>query len=171
MVRPFINRALIALALTLTLGCDPTPPPAPAAKPAQATTPPRPSVVSPSFKVFHQTADTITLVTKETATDGEIEAILWQLRDAAHTHTFDKLHIEQKFVDAGKPPIWFHIYRGAKCASEKYANGNPPCGGSYHSAGDYTFDSSHNWDKGVLRHADDTETQLWNPEAPYTAAP
>jgi len=171
MIRPALNCALITLALTLGLGCNSAPAPAPAPKPAQPTTPPRPTVAPPTFKVFHQTADTLTLVTKEAATDEEIEAILWQLRDAAHSHTFDKLHINQKFVDAGKPPIWFHIYRGAKCASEKYTDGKLPCGGSYHSAGDYTFDSSHNWDKGVLRHTDDSETQLWNPDAPYTAAP
>jgi hypothetical protein len=164
-----LDRTLIAFALTLALGCNSTPPPAPTPKLAQATTPPRPTVAPPAFKVFHQTADTITLVTKENATDEEVEAILWQLRDAAHTHTFDKLHIDQKFIGARKPPIWFHLYRGAKCASEKYASGNPPCGGSYHAAGDYTFDTSRNWDDGLLRHADDTETPLWNPDAPYTA--
>lgn len=156
---------LLAATLTLTFGCNSAPPPAPAPKPAQATTPPRPRIAPPPFKVFHQTADTVTLVTKEAATDEEVEAILWQLRDAAHTHTFDKLHIDQKFIDARKPIVWFHIYRGAKCASEKYASGAPPCGGSYHSAGDYTFGDykNHDWDKGLLRHADDTETPLWNP--------
>lgn len=173
MVRQIVSRALIALALSLVLGCNSTPPSTPAPKFAQATTPPRPTVVPPAFKVFHQTADTLTLVTKETATDEEVEAIIWQLRDAAHSHTFDKLHIDQKFVDTRKPIVWFHIYRGAKCASEKYASGNPPCGGSYHSAGDYTFGDykNHDWDNGILRHADDTETPLWNPDIPYTAAP
>jgi len=171
MIRTSANRTLIALALSLILGCNSTPPPAPTPKPAQAATPPRPTVPPPPFKIFHQTADTITLVTKDNATDEEIEAILWQLRDAAHNHSFDKLHIDQKFVDARKPIVWLHIYRGAKCASEKYASGAPPCGGSYHSAGDYTFGDykNHDWDNGLLRHADDTETPLWNPDAPYTA--
>jgi len=173
-VAPSALSILIALALTFSLGCNSTPPPTPTRKPAQATTPPRPTVAPPTFKVFHQTADTITLVTKETATDEEVKAILWQLRDAAHAHTFDKLKIGQKAVDAGAPTVWFHIYRGAKCASEKYADGAPPCGASYHAAGDYTYGggtANPQWDKGVLHHGEDQETPLWNSETPYVAPP
>ena len=49
------------------------------------------------------------------------------------------IKIPQKEVDADGTNVWFHIYRGTKCAPEKYAPGAPPCGGSYHAAGDYTF--------------------------------
>ena len=55
-------------------------------------------------------------------------ALIYQLRDAAHTRTFDKLNIPQKAVDARDPMVWFHIYRGPKCAAEKYADGKLPCG-------------------------------------------
>ena len=135
----------------------------------RSTTPP------PIFKLFHQTADSFTLVTTPTATDAQIAAILWQLRDAAHTHTFDHLNIPQKLVDARDPMLWFHLYRGPKCASEKYTEGKLPCGASYHAAGDYTCGGGahHDWDSGVLLHhtttGEDQETQLWPPGSPYTA--
>lgn len=167
------RRSLIlvsALALSLT-ACN-SKPPAPAPKPAaqQPHFPARPAVAPPPFKLFHQTADTLTLVSKPDATDDEIAAILWQLRDAAHNKTFDALHIPQSFVDARKPIVWFHVYRGAKCASEKYTSGKLPCDASYHGAGDFTFGDYKNpqWSDGELRHADGSETQLWNPDAPYT---
>ena len=162
------------LSIALLLGCKSTPPPAPAPKAQQALTPLRPNVQPPAFKVFHHDESTFTLVTKETATDEEIESLIWELRDAAHTRTFDKLEISQKLVDARKPIVWFHIYRGAKCASEKYASGPPPCGGSYHAAGDYTYGgyTNHERDEGALLHDEDHEIQLWDPDAPYkTPAP
>jgi hypothetical protein len=126
-------------------------------------------VPPPAFKVFHHDASSITLVTKEDATDAEIESLIWELRDAAHAHTFDKLKISQKLVDDRDHKIWFHIYRGSKCASEKYADGPPPCGGSYHAAGDYTFGSytSPEADNGALLHGEDHETELWDPDAAY----
>jgi len=124
------------------------------------------------FKIFHHADSRFTLVTKDNASDDEIESLIWQLRDAARTRTYDKLKIPQKEVDAGAPTVWFHIYRGTKCAAEKYAAGPPPCGGSYHAAGDYTFDSHKNpaWDHGILLHGEDHEISLWNPDAPYAAS-
>jgi hypothetical protein len=146
-----------------------------AGKPAAQPYPTRPITPPPPIKLFHQTDNSITLTTIPTATDQQIEAILWQLRDAAHNHTFDALHIPQKFVDARSPNIWFHLYRGPKCAAEKYAPGAPPCGPSYHAAGDYTLGSLHdpNWDSGVLLTPSTTddphETNLWPPGSPYIA--
>ena len=137
----------------------------------------RPTTPPPTFKLFHQTPDSFTLVTLPTATDDQISAILWQLRDAAHTHTFDALHIPQKVVDARDPMVWFHLYRGPKCAPEKYTDGKLPCGPSYHAAGDYTFGGGphHDWDSGVLLPKTDSptdhETQLWSPGSPYTPPP
>ena len=130
--------------------------------------PARPDVTAPNFKVFHRDASSITLVTKEDATDAEIESVIWELHDAAHAHTFDKLKIDQKWVDARAPIIWFHIYRGSKCASEKYASGKPPCGDSYHAAGDYTLGgyTNHDRDDGVLLQDEDRQTQLWNADTP-----
>jgi hypothetical protein len=139
----------------------------------QPQSPTRPTTPPPPFKLFHQSPNTITFVTTPTATDDQISAILFQLRDAAQTHTFDRLHIPQKLVDARDPMIWFHLYRGPKCAPEKYAPGPPPCGPSYHAAGDYTLGSSKNpnWDSGVLltpsATADPHETQLWPPGSTY----
>ena len=129
--------------------------------------PTRPAVAAPSFKVFHQDNDTYTLVTKEDATDDEISALVWEFRDAAHNHTFDALHLSQKFIDARKPTVWIHVYRGSKCASEKYTKGPLPCEAAYHGAGDYTLGDYKNplWDDGELRHADGSQTQLWNPDA------
>jgi|GEM_PF-390461 len=171
-----IFRSVLAVAVTLMIlpfvGCNSAPTPSTPPKPPvpTATYPPRPSIPAPAFKVFHHTDSSITLVTKENASDEEIEALIYQLRDAAHTHGFDKLHIDQKTVDARKPSVWFHIYRGAKCASEKYADGPPPCGASYHAAGDYTFGggpTNPDWDTGILLH-NERETPLWNSDAPYT---
>lgn len=163
------------LAFALLLGCKPTPPPTPKTTttqyPTRTTTPP------PPFKLFHQTTDgSFTLVTSPTATDTQIEALVWHLRDAAHTRTFDRLGIPQKAIDARDPMVWFHIYRGTKCADEKYTDGKLPCGASYHASGDYTFGggSNHQWDDGVLLHptatGEDHETELWNPNAPYTSS-
>jgi hypothetical protein len=164
-----------SLALSLCIGCKSATSATSPKLAAQATVyPPRPTLAPPAFRIFHQANGTFTLVTKDTATDDQISALIWQLRDAAHTHTFDKLKIPQKAVDAGAPTVWFHIYRGPKCASEKYADGAPPCGASYHAAGDYTYGggaANPQWDKGVLHHGEDSETPLWNPETPYVAPP
>ncbi len=163
-------------AALLVSGCKSTPPqnaPIVTPHPQAALYPPRPTVPPPAFKVFHHDASSITLVTKEDATDDEVESLIWELRDAAHAHTFDTLKIPQKLVDERDHKIWFHIYRGSKCASEKYASGPPPCGGSYHAAGDYTFGSytSPEADNGALLHGEDHETELWDPDAPYKATP
>jgi hypothetical protein len=131
--------------------------------------PPHPATPPPPFKLFHQTADSLTLVTKDTATDDEIEAIVWELHDAAHAHTFDALHIPQAFIDKRAPIVFIHIYRGTKCAAEKYAAGNPPCGGNYHAAGDYTLGSfkDPNRDDGILLHDENHQVELWNPDAAH----
>jgi hypothetical protein len=128
-----------------------------------------PATPPPPFKLFHQTADSLTLVTKDTATDDEIEAIVWELHDAAHAHTFDALHIPQAFIDKRAPIVFIHIYRGTKCAAEKYAAGNPPCGGNYHAAGDYTLGSfkDPNRDDGILLHDENHQVELWNPDAAH----
>ncbi len=165
--------AAMVTASLLALGCKSTPAPAAATtttQPQAPLYPARPTIPPPPFKLFHQNPTSITLVTKENVSDEEIEAILWQLRDAAHAHTFDALHIPQKLVDHRDHKIWFHLYRGSKCAAEKYADGPPPCGGSYHAAGDYTFGSYTNpeQDNGTLLHGDDHETPLWDPDKPYT---
>jgi len=126
-------------------------------------------VPPPAFRVFHHNESSITLVTKENASEEEIESLLWQLREATHARTLDKLKIKQKWVDARDPIISFHLYRGAKCAREKYADGPPPCGASYHAAGDYTYGGfvHHDADKGVLLHDEDHEIDLWDPDTPY----
>ena len=167
--------SILCLGVALIAGCKPAPPPA---KPkvvdiASSETyhfPPRPAVPAPAVKVFHQDEDTYTLVTKDNATDDEISAIIWEFRDAAHAKTFDKLHLSEKFIDARKPTIWIHVYRGTKCANEKFTTGKYPCGAKYNGAGDYTLGGYSNplWDDGVLHTADGKETKLWDPDAPYT---
>jgi len=136
--------------------------------------PPRPTIAPPPFQVFHTTDNSITIVTDPSATDDQIDAILWQLHDAARNNTFALLHLPQQvqqLIDKRDPIIWFHVYRGSKCASEKYTTGALPCGPSYHAAGDYTLGGFSNKDRddGVLLHADDKETELWNPDAPPTS--
>ena len=158
---------VIAAMLTATAlaGCNnSTATPQPARTAEVYHFPERPAVTPPAFKVAHQDNDTYTLVTKADATDDEMEAIVWALRDAARGHGLDALHLSQKFVDARKPTVWFHVYRGAKCASEKYTKGPLPCEAAYHGAGDYTLGSYTNaaWDSGVLNHADGSMTQLWD---------
>jgi hypothetical protein len=172
MLRSLLTIAAMAVAFTAT-GCKSAP--APKATPAYeidaSLYPTRPNVAEPSFKVFHHDTSSITLVTKENATDDEIESIIWELRGAAKAHNFDKLGINQKWVDARDPMMWFHIYRGPKCASEKYAGGAPPCGGSYHAAGEYTLGGFTNRDRddGVLLQGEDKQTQLWDPDGSATA--
>ena len=165
---------LLLLLPLLLIGCKSTPAPAPA--PAADTTPAvtypaRPTTPPAPFTVFHHGNNSFTLVVKEDATDDQISALVWQLRDAGETHTFDKLHIPQKLVDAYGPSVAFHIYRGTKCAAEKYAPGEPPCGGSYHASGDYTLDShtSPPWENGVILHGED-RTNLWDADS-TTKAP
>ena len=86
-------RTGVALALTLSLvGCNSTPAPTttPAVKPAPApaaTYPPRPTATPAAFKVFHYYNNSFTLTTPDKATDDEIAALVWQLRDATRTHT------------------------------------------------------------------------------------
>jgi hypothetical protein len=167
---------LLLLVLPLLLvGCksaSTTPAPATDTTPAQ-TYPTRPTTPPPPFRIFHHANSTFTLTVPESATDDQISTLLWNLHDAAHTHSFDALHIPQKQVDADGRTVWFHIYRGTKCAPEKYAPGNPPCGDSYHAAADFTLSPQKTppWDKGTLLHGEDHETDLWNPDAPYTSAP
>jgi hypothetical protein len=171
--RPSISLLLLPL---LLLGCKSAPPAAPTptteTTPA-ATYPARPTTPPPTFKIFHHANSTFTLTVAPNATDDQISALLWQLRDAARTHSFDRLKIPEKQVDADGSTVWFHIYRGPKCASEKYASGTPPCGPSYHAAGDYTLAPPRKtpptplWDQGQLNHGD-AQTDLWNPDAPYT---
>lgn len=163
-------RAAFVLALTFA-GCNstPAPTPTPATKPAPApaaTYPPRPSATPAAFKVFHYYNSSFTLTTPDKATDDEIAALVWQLRDATRTHTLDKLKISQRDADAGST-TWFHIYRGTKCASEKFTTGKLPCEAAYHATGDYTYSTKPVWDRGILLH-NEKETQLWDPDAPYT---
>jgi hypothetical protein len=163
------------LLLVSLAGCKSSAPPQSATQATaqrDATTyPPRPTATAPAFKVFHQDNDTYTLVTKADATDDEISALMWQFRDATRSHDFDALHLSQKFIDARKPTVWLHVYRGPKCASEKYTKGPLPCEAAYHGAGDFTLGDYKNpaWNMGVLRHTDGTETQLWNADAPDVA--
>jgi hypothetical protein len=160
------------LALSLAFaGCSSTPAPTatPASKPAPpptATFPPRPTVAPTTFKVFHYYKSSFTLTTPDSATDDEIAALVWQLRDATRTHTLDKLKISQNDADAGST-TWFHIYRGTKCATEKFTTGKLPCEAAYHATGDYTYSTKPVWDRGILLH-NEKETQLWDPDAPYT---
>jgi hypothetical protein len=158
--------------MVLLVGCKSSPPPAPAPTAettSAATYPPRPSTSPAPFKIFHHANSTFTLTVKENATDDEISSLVWQLRDAARTQSFDKIKIPQKEVDADGSNIWFHIYRGTKCAPEKYSSGEPPCGGSYHASGDYTWvPQPKPWDKGQLFHGQAQPTDLWDADAPYT---
>ena len=172
MLRGSLTIVAVVVAV-IAAGCKSVPAPSAApSEPAQAVQyPARPSVAAPEFKVFHHDASSITLVTKENATDAEIESLIWELRDAKQAHTFDKLGINQKWVDERDPMMWFHIYRGTKCASEKYAPGAPPCGSSYHAAGEYTVGGFTNRDRddGVLLEGGDRQTPLWDPDAPASS--
>lgn len=160
---------LLLSVMTLPLGCNSSPIPSKSTTETTYTYPARPTIAPTPIKIFHQDNDTYTLVTKPDATDSEIASILWQFRDAARAHTFAALHLDQKFIDARKPSVWYHVYRGPKCAAEKYTKGPLPCDASYHGAGDYTLGAYNNpqWDDAVLHHADKSETHLWDSEAPY----
>jgi hypothetical protein len=164
--------ASLLLAPLFIAGCKSAPAPAAtSAQPtvAKSTYPSRSTATPPPFRVFHITDNSITLVTADNATDDQIAAILWQLHDAAQNHSFAALHVPQQLVDKRDPMLWFHIYRGSKCASEKYTTGKLPCGPSYHAAGDYTLGSfsNRNRDDAVLLNGDDKQTELWNPDAPH----
>jgi hypothetical protein len=178
MPRPFkFSSPVLLCSIVLAmppLGCNPTRTTQTITVINPATTthyPSRPTIAPPPFTLFHQTPEgSFTLVTTPTATDTQIAAIIYQLRDAAHTRTFDKLGIPQKAVDARDPMVWFHIYRGSKCAPEKYTDRALPCGDHYNASGDYTFGGgpTHQWDDGVLLHGEDHQTELWPPGSPYT---
>ncbi len=169
---PFV-RGFAALCLAGVLGCSGkqttihTTSTITNAKPS-AVYPPRPTVPAPAFKLFHQTADSLTLVTATDATDAQVEAILYQLHDAARAHGFAALGLPQGFMDKRAPIVFFHVYRGSKCAAEKYTSGALPCGAAYHAAGEYTLGSFHdpNRDDAALLRDEDHQTELWNPDAP-----
>jgi hypothetical protein len=170
------NRTNISFALIpiFLLGCKPAPPKA--APPISTTTPTypvRPTTPPAPFRIFHHANSTFTLTVPEKSTDNQLSALLWSLRDTARTHSFDHIHIPQKQVDTDGRTVWFHLYRGTKCAPEKYSPGNAPCGDSYHAAADYTLDPQKNplWDKGTLLQGEDHQTDLWNPAAPYAPPP
>ena len=173
-----LHPRLLPFTLTLfcAVGCNSTPTPKPTPTAITTHYPARPTTPPPPFTLFHATPEgSFTLVTAPTATDAQIIAIIYQLRDAAHTRTFDKLNIPQAKVDARDPMVWFHIYRGPKCAAEKYADGKLPCGDHYNASGDYTFGggANHQWDDGALLHptatGNDNQTELWDPNTPYVA--
>ena len=168
---PMVDKPIDAPTSTIS-STSSTPGKPPTAATTNAPAPPTSTapVPPPPFKLFHQTDTTITLVTDPNATDAQITAILWELRDAAVTHSFDKLHIPQKVVDGRDPIIWFHVYRGPKCASEKYTTGKLPCGPSYHAAGEFTYGgfSAPNRTAGTLMRDENHETILWDPDKPYT---
>ena len=155
---------------SMIAGCKSSPPPV---KPVASSAAesyhfaPRPTVAAPAVKVFHQDEDTLTLVTKADATDDEIAAILWQFHDAAHAHSFDALHLPEKFIDARSPTVWFHVYRGPKCAAEKFVKGNYPCGAKYNGAGDYTLGAYHDptWEDAIVHPENGSEVHLWDPDA------
>jgi hypothetical protein len=167
-----LRSAILVVPVIFLLACRSTPHQGLSPKSQIATNikyPARPNTSPLPLKVFHTTDNSITLVTDASATDDQIAAILWQLHDAAHNNTFAALHVPQQFVDKRDPMIWFHIYRGSKCASEKYTRGPLPCGPSYHAAGDYTLGSFSKKDRddGVILHGDDKQTELWNPDPPH----
>lgn len=170
---PFaVNLVASVVLAMLATGCK-SPQPAAPAEQSKATEPvafypARPSVKAPAFKVFHTHDSIITVVTKQDATDEEIESLIWELRDAAHARTLDALKVSQKMVDERAPLVWFHIYRGPKCAAEKYADGDLPCGNRYNGAGDYTYGGYANkeLDRGVIRDGD-KEMELWDAEKVY----
>lgn len=159
-------RCLLFAFTALSTGCKSAP--APPTKPAvlevkKSEVSVRSTLPPPAFKVFHQDGPKFVLTTAESATDDQISALIWQLHDAAQSRSFDKLKISQKQVDKGDPAATFNIYRGTKCAAERYADGPPPCGASYHAAGSYTVGTYGNpkWDSGSLVDADGKMTQLW----------
>ncbi len=141
---PHSRSATVALALALALvGCKSTPAPTPTS--AANPTPSPSRHLSPTPDRDPCRLQGLPLLQQQLhphhprqATDDEIAALVWQLRDATRTHTLDKLKISQKDADAGST-TWFHIYRGTKCASEKFTTGKLPCEASYHATGDYTY--------------------------------
>lgn len=167
----FATTFTLGIALGLA-GCNSAPAPVPPTKePVKpvVTYPARPSVAPAAFTVLHFNPDTstFTLIAKEDATDDELIATVWQLRDAARSGSLETLKIK---TPAGND-LRTSIYRGKKCATEKYAPGAPPCGGSYHGAADYTMSKLPGkvWDKGLLHRADGKDIELWDTDAPYTA--
>ncbi len=100
----------------------------------------------------------------DTTQDPALSVLLYQLRDAAEAHSFDQLHLSQKFIDARHPRVFFHLYRGAKCAPETYAKGPYPCGASYHGAADFSFGgfSNPNATDGSLVAPNGDVMHLWS---------
>jgi hypothetical protein len=137
------------------------------------TAPARPMVAAPAFKVFHQDGPSVILVTTENAPDRQIAAIVWALHDAERAHGFAKYGVDQAAIDKRDPNATFNIYRGTKCAKERYAEGAPPCGASYHAAGSYTVGSyrDRDWDDGELVTADGKMTPLWDNTPPAKNPP
>ena len=96
-------RSIAFIICLVAAGCKSASPPASPAtgSPATAVTyPTRPATAPEAFKIFHHGNSSFTLTVNDKATDDQLSALVWQLRDAARTHSFDTIHIPQKQVDA-----------------------------------------------------------------------
>ena len=158
-----LRLTLLVFTLTLT-ACKPTPaPPKPIPEPT-----PKPAMMSPNtraekaqlasthpaYKLFLQKIDMPTvLVVTETTTDDQLKSLLWHLRTKIRANAFKDLGIKPTTTLYGIPGYTsgiVDIYRGSKCASEKYTpEGRPdPCGSSIHASANY------HWGDGNDPHAD-----------------
>ena len=167
-LRPQLAKALgLLLFASVAAGCRSVPPvQKPQLSSAAAAFPARPTAAPAPFQLFHQTDNSLILVVPETASDPALAALLYQLREAAQAHAFGQLHLPQKFIDARQPKVFFHLYRGQKCAPETYAKGPYPCGASYHGAADFSIGgfSNPNATDGSLVAPDGAITHLWSAE-------
>jgi len=156
-----LRLTLLTTALVLT-GCQPTPPkpvPEPTPKPAMMSSQTRAAdaqlaATHPPFKLFLQKIDMPTvLVVAETTPDDQLKSLLWYLRTKIRANAFKDLGIKPTATLYGIPGYtsgMVDLYRGPKCASEKYTpEGHPdPCGPSIHKS------ASYHWGDGNDPHAD-----------------
>lgn len=156
-----LRLTLLATAFTLT-GCQPPPPkPIPEPTPKPAMMPPsvraekaQLAAAHPPSKLFLQKIDMPTVVVvAETTPNEQMKALLWYLRTKIRTNAFKDLGLKPTDTFYGAPGYTsgiVDIYRGSKCASEKYTpQGHPdPCGPSIHKS------ASYHWGDGNDPHAD-----------------
>ena len=110
------------------------------AYPVSIHLPPRPTAITTALRRLPTTDNSITLVTGSPMppTTRSLPSLVSPRRRVAQTTPSSALHISQQLVDKRDLMIWFHIYRGPKCAAKSTPPANSPAAPATTPPADYT---------------------------------
>ena len=98
----------------------------------------------PPFRFFKMSAESgVSLVVPEKATEAEIRALLYFIREKVKTKKFSDLGIlhptSKNFNQLNYDHGMILVFRGEKCANEEFIDTVGPCGYGEHDAGSYQW--------------------------------